>query len=806
MFLTKFSIKTTLILNLILFFSSHAQNIIVVNEEDNLPIPNVALFNANQTKSTITDIDGKTSITVFKDTEVIYFKHIGFEEKQIKKSAIENNTVYLISNTEGLDEIVLSASNFKERKRDISRKIVSIKAKDIIFNNPQTSADLLESTGQVFIQKSQLGGGSPIIRGFSTNRLLITVDGVRMNNAIFRGGNVQNIISLDPYVIESTEVNLGTGAVIYGSDAIGGVMSFYTQKPKLSYTDSTLIKGTGALRYATTNKEKTTHLDVNIGLKQWAFLTNVTYSDFNDLRMGKYGSDDYLRPEFVITTNGQDKVVENQNPLLQKFTGYNQINTMQKVLFTPKEDLELNLGLFYTTTSDVPRYDRLIEYSKGNLKAAEWYYGPQSWFMTNFQVDHKRQKGLYNEVKLTTAYQNFEESRNDRKFGSDAIRSRKENVNAFSLNADFEKRLSTKANFFYGAEYVHNKVNSSGVSKTLSGGTAKNVVTRYPNDATWQSGAVYTNLKYRSSNKFIVTAGARYNVINSEADFTENNTFLNLPFTEASNTSSAVTGALGASWLPSDIVDFKLNLSSAFRAPNIDDIGKVFDSEPGTVVIPNTNLKPEYAYGGEFGIGLNAEDIVRIEAAAYYTYLDNALIRRNTDLDGKTEIIYDGELSQVQSIQNAALSRIYGFELGAKANLTKNLKLTSQYSFIDGKDEANGIKTNVRHVVPSFGNTHLIWNTHKFKIDGYVEFNNRLSYDHLAPSEMGKAYLYAKDKNGNPYTPKWHTVNLAIQYKLNDNSNITTSIENIANTRYRVYSSGITAPGRNLIVALNLGF
>jgi hemoglobin/transferrin/lactoferrin receptor protein len=80
---------------------------------------------------------------------------------------------------------VISASKFKQEKRDVPQKIVTIAAEAIAFANPQTSADLLENSGNVFIQKSQLGGGSPMIRGFSTNRLLITVDGVRMNNAIF---------------------------------------------------------------------------------------------------------------------------------------------------------------------------------------------------------------------------------------------------------------------------------------------------------------------------------------------------------------------------------------------------------------------------------------------------------------------------------------------------------------------------------------------------------------------------------------------------------------------------------------------
>ena len=181
----------------------------------------------------------------------------------------------MVSNTQGLEEIVISASKFQQNKRDIPQKIVSIDAKNIQFTNPQTSADLLENSGRVYIQKSQLGGGSPIIRGFSTNRLLITVDGVRMNNAIFRGGNLQNVISIDPFSIQNTEVTLGSGSVIYGSDAIGGVMSFYTKKPKLSYTDSLMFSGNTVVRYASASNERTGHFDFNLGYKK-CFNTHLT--------------------------------------------------------------------------------------------------------------------------------------------------------------------------------------------------------------------------------------------------------------------------------------------------------------------------------------------------------------------------------------------------------------------------------------------------------------------------------------------------------------------------------------------------
>ncbi|MFT6729814.1 MAG: hemoglobin/transferrin/lactoferrin receptor protein, partial [Glaciecola sp.] len=227
----------------------HSQTVTVLDGVTKEPIVGVAIFNFKKDKSVITNLDGRASLELFDVNETLYFQNFLYKKRTIKiaKSGIDF-TVYLEPNIEDLNQIVISASKFEQSKRDIPQTIVNISAKDIAFENPQTSADLLESTGNVYIQKSQLGGGSPMIRGFSTNRLLITVDGVRMNNATFRGGNSQNVISIDPFTIQNTEITLGAGSVVYGSDAIGGVMSFYTKKPQLSYRDSLFFSANSVVR------------------------------------------------------------------------------------------------------------------------------------------------------------------------------------------------------------------------------------------------------------------------------------------------------------------------------------------------------------------------------------------------------------------------------------------------------------------------------------------------------------------------------------------------------------------------------
>ncbi|WP_282030330.1 TonB-dependent receptor plug domain-containing protein [Winogradskyella eximia] len=791
---------------LVLFLQSVFGQTVTVLEEGSLtPIPGVALYNFKKNKTQVTDLNGKASLGIFDLNEIIFFQNFLYEKQKLTKVEIakNNNIIYLVPKVEGLKQIVISASKFEQNKRDIPQTIVSIDAKDIALVNPQTSADLLENTGNIYIQKSQLGGGSPMIRGFSTNRLLITVDGVRMNNAIFRGGNLQNVISIDPFAIKNTEVTLGAGSVVYGSDAIGGVMSFYTKKPQLSYKDDLYLSANALVRYASASEEKTGHFDVNLGYKKWAFLTSASYTNFDDLRMGSHGPSDYLRSEYVVRENGEDVMVSNSNPLVQTPTGYDQINLMQKVRYEPSDNLNFDFGVYYSTTSDYSRYDRLIRYRGDNLRSAEWNYGPQQWFMGNFQLTKlSSNSNLYDKIQTTLAYQNFKESREDRDYQSAIREVRSESVDAISFNLDLEKDLNKKTSVFYGVEYLHNTVGSKGHEENIETNETAPNVSRYPDGSTWQSIAAYASLKHKPNAKFVFQTGLRFNQVIAKADFTANNEFLNLPFNDVEINTGALTGTAGITWSPSDMIQWKLNASTAFRAPNIDDIGKVFDSEPGAVVVPNKDLKAEYAYSGELGLKLNFDNKVVLDLATYYTFLDNALIRRNYEINGETEIMYDGELSNVQAIQNASKAWIYGFEVGLEVNFSKQLKLKSQYNVIGGTEDNDGVEEPVRHVAPNFGRTHVIWKKNKLQLDAFVVYNNELSNNQLAASESSKDYIYALDADGNPYAPAWYTLNFRTQYQYNDNLTLTASLENITDQRYRPYSSGISAAGRNLILAL----
>jgi len=784
---------------------SHAQTIKIKDKESRRPIELVALYNSSQTITATSNQKGIVDISSFSKNDTIFISCLGFKTSTLVPAEIASFPFILYLETAFIDleSVVISASRIEQYTRDVPQKITAITASDVMLGNPQTAADLLASSGEVFVQKSQLGGGSPMIRGFATNRVLISVDGVRMNNAIFRSGNIQNVISISAFNLERTEILYGPGAVMYGSDAIGGAMNFYSLTPKLSTTDKIYAGLEAATRYSSANNEQTAHIAINAGLKKWASLTTFSFSKFGDLLMGSRGPDSYLRETYQCRVDGKDSIFVNPNPQLQKLSAYSQTNLMQKLRFAPNKKTDIAYGFHYSTTSNVPRYDRLIETRNDKLRDAEWYYGPQLWIMNNIRMNYLEKHKLFDRITFIAAHQIFEESRHNRAFGQNTLSHRWENIEAVSVNIDFDKKISEKHSLLYGLEYINNNVSSFAEFENIENGEIGPLSTRYPDGSNWMVAAVYANSYLSLSEKLSLQCGLRYNYTSMNAVF--DTTFFAFPFTESSPKSSAPSGSIGLAYNPTKQWNLSTHISTGFRAPNIDDIGKVFDSEPGNVTVPNPSLKPEYAYNIEGSINRVISDVLKIGVNAYYTILHDAIVRRNFQFNGNDSIIYDGHLSRVLSLQNAAKAHVKGIQAGVDYKLPLGFAISSRFTWQNGEEELDdGEKAPLRHAVPWFGSSHLVYSVSRLKIDFSAVYQSEVAYSQMPPSEIAKPHLYTADNEGNPFSPKWITLNIKAISAINDNITLSAGIENITDKRYRPYSSGITAAGRNFLVSLRV--
>jgi hemoglobin/transferrin/lactoferrin receptor protein len=791
-----------------------AQKIIVVDKITRQPIIGVTVFSKDLKDVVLTSFKGEVDASLFKSTDSIYFSCVGYQTTAYTYKEIESMkfTVELSEKKISLDEFIVSANRLEQNKIEVPNRIEKINMKEVAFQNPQTTADLLATSGYAYIQKSQLAGGSPMLRGFATNRVLMVVDGVRMNTAIFRAGNLQNIISLDANALESTEILFGPGAVMYGSDAIGGVMDFHTLEPKFS--DSTIknlfTSGNVLIRNSTANSERTGHIDLNIGLKKLAFVTSFTRADYSDLREGSVGGVNYFyRSSYVQTIDNKDYMFQNDDSTLQIGSKYSQTNFMQKVCFKPTKSWEFNYGFHISETSKYDRYDRLYIMQtsgpyKDKLRWAEWYYGPQKWNIQRFGITHSKSTIAYDQLRIVGAIQNFEESRYDREFMVKELRMQKETVKALSFNLDLDKKLGEKATLYYGAELVHNTVGSYASLTHVITKEVDSTVTRYPDGSTWEADGVYVNLKYKLTEKLIVNGGARFSYCKIKADF--DTTFFSFPFTHTEMNNHALNGSLGFVYAADESWQLYINGATGYRAPNIDDMGKVFESVPGYLVVPNPDLKPEHVYNAEIGTVKTFGSFLKIDFAGYYTILNDGMVRKDYMFNGQSTINYLGNKSIIQAMQNVTKINVYGIQAGIDI-FYKGIGLKSTLSYQNGKEQSADslIYYPLRHAAPMFGSTHLSYSHKNFKLDFYAIYNAEMDYEDLSLDQRINT-SFAKDENGLPYCAGWYTLNFKAAYYVTQYIVLTAGIENITDLLYRPYSSGICAPGRNIITSLKARF
>jgi hemoglobin/transferrin/lactoferrin receptor protein len=721
-----------------------------------------------------------------------------------------NVDVQIIPMPMPLSEFVISANKFNENKRNVVQSILVIDNKVVTRSNPQTSADMLQQTGNVFVQKSQLGGGSPVLRGFEANRVQLVIDGVRMNNAIYRAGHLQNAITIDPNMLERTEVMFGPASTLYGSDAIGGVVVFESRRPKLSENGSFTAGANAMVRYSTANQEKTGHADINLGWKKWASLTSFTYSDFDDLVQGNNRSAAYpdfgKRPQYVVRANGRDSVVNNSNINKQVYSGYNQVDVLQKLLFRPNNRVMHTLNLQYSHSSDIPRYDRLTDMRNGQLRYADWFYGPQDRLMAAYQLHTTSLHGFFNEMKVGVNYQHLEESRNDRELNKNYLNHRLEKVDVVGFSVDGIKRFGQQE-LSLGMDGQLNLVNSTASQQSMAeGGADLPLATRYPDGKNNMTllGLYAQHIWKIKPNKLVLNDGLRVSYVGLNSQFKDTSlTHFPFSFGTVQQNNVALSGNLGLVYMPVRPLRIHAGVSTGFRAPNIDDVGKTFDSRAGEqLLVPNANLRPEYSYNADLGFtALAWGERIKLDVTGFYTLLRNAIVVDRYNYNGQDSVMYEGKMTAITAAQNKARAYVYGVSGSLIVEPMRGLKWYSTINYTRGRfQNANGSEVPMDHIPPVFGKSSVSYLWRKLTTEAYVQFNGwKRIADYNPYGEDNERYA---TKDG---MPSWYTLNLRAGYQITPKISVNAALENILDRNYRYFASGISAPGRNLVLALRAG-
>jgi hemoglobin/transferrin/lactoferrin receptor protein len=616
-------------------------------------------------------------------------------------------------------------------------------------------------------------------------------------------------------VLDRAEVLFGPGAVMYGSDALGGVMHFVTRDPAFATDKKLLVKGNAMARYASANNEKTGHFDLNVGLRQFASLTSFTFSDFGDLRAGgKFVGDDTLfrRDWYAAHIGGTDSVIPNGDPARLVGTGYAQWDLLQKFKFVHVTlPLSHTLNFQLSNSTDIPRYDRLSELGgSGNPTFADWHYGPQQRLLASYQANLGKLDGfgVWDQLRLTLSYQDIAESRFNRRFGSSWLRARTESVQVMALNLDALKALKEgKHRLSYGLDLNFNQVGSSAQSINIHDGSTEPLDTRYPDGgSTMRTLAAYAAWRAElKPDKAFLELGMRLTNVHLESRF-DDKTFFPFLADVVTQDYTASSGSAGLVYLPTPSSKLSLSGATGFRAPNVDDIGKTFDSQPGFVIVPNPDIGAEYTQSIEASAAKSFGERVHLEGAAFATAYLEALAVRPGTFGGSDSVFYDGQMNRVLTLQNVGEAWIRGASAKVRINITKGLSLHHTSTFtrgtlIDDSLSARDSTVYLDHIPPFFGRTALRYEHKKFAAECYVQYNAPKPIAHYSPSGEDNAQ-YATPSG----MPAWQTLNLKLSYAFTEQVRLQVGAENLLDQHYRVFASGVSAPGRNLIVTLRAGF
>ena len=821
--------------NLFLFFFlvtgfCFSQKIKIIDKHTGKSIRNVTVYNEESTINLSSDNEGFVDVSVFKKNENILFSHISYEPQKIKKTILQKQkmVVFLNKQSAQLDEIVLSVFKKSEKTNRIAEQIAVVSSKEIQKISPQTSADLLATIPGIKVQKSQFGGGSPVIRGMESNRVLLVVDGVRMNNAIYRKGHLQSSISVAPNMLDKTEVVFGPSSVLYGSDALGGVIHYYTKTPKLSAEEE--VKSQFFSRFSSVNQEITSHVSAELRFSNWASLTSISFSDFGDLQSGSrrsHGFKDWGKV-FYYSENRYGNYTENPTvnprPEVLKNTGYHQTDFLQKFFIPLSKNTELKINLQYSTSSNIPRFDRLIEFKNNSLKFAEWNYGPQNRFLLSSQfLIHPNKKWLES-GSITGAYQQIKESRIQRKFGSLDRSFREELVNVFSVNGDFSVSLTQdkKRVLSYGFEFTYNDVTSKSFGKTLvvsngqinGSSSGFKVQSRYPDGGSnYLSSSAYIAYRQDLNSKTTLNTGLRFTNTTLHALWLDQ-TFIHLPETNITAVNSAVTATIGYVYRPGKNWQLNSVVSSGFRSPNIDDIGRVREKS-GNISVPNIHVNPEFAYNVEIGLQKYFNDKkFRVGANVYYSLLDNYIQRDfvyNTD-GSKKQVQFDGEFGNAITNQNKGTAYVFGYTLSYLGKISSTINSSGFITYTKGR--TYDTKEPMSSIPPLFGRVEINYKKDKIEFGAALKFNSKKNIEDfnitegidnhdLTPIVDPNAILDSDKYYG---SPSWMTIGLTSNYLLSDTFSIQARLDNIFDEHYIEFASGISAPGRNASISFVANF
>ena len=600
------------------------------------------------------------------------------------------------------------------------------------------------------------------------------VDGIPLNNAIYRSGHLQSSATINPFFIESIKLISGPASVSYGNGAMGGALLFNTKQTinKTSFLSRQQFESSSS---SVINNFQATYYK-----KKFFHITAFSLKSAKNLTMGSNRIHDY-------EDWGNERIATNKNE--QLYTGYTQGDFMHKTKYAITKKSSLLFNTQYSRSSKIYRFDKMNDIKNDTAKYKHWYYGPQIRFFQSIDYTTKYKTIAFEKIKTTLSFQNLQESRHKQLIEDTLLNNRKENVRVFDFNLDLSKK-NHAIDFSYGLGVRAQKVVSK-ASLTNNSDIFYNT-TRYPdNGSEVQDFFTYSQMGLTLNKKTDLLIGLRFNHSNLNANF---NNFI---FQEINNKNNSFVKSLILFYKPIKSTVLSASYYSGFRNPNIDDIGKLFSKDGLNVVVPNADLKPEYVNNFELSFNYILNPL-KIQVQIFNSHITNAINREYGLFNGSDSILYDGEIMRVQMNKNITQANINGVHFSVDFNANDYLLMQGSCNYLSGLKNDSIPLSHIPPLNAKFSIDYKIRN-HTFNFyTNYNSWKNIEDYDDLGVDNIGEA-----TEDGNP---SWYTLNLGYSRKIDKNISFSCCIKNLLNVHYKTFASGISASGRNFVLSIDSTF
>ena len=649
------------------------------------------------------------------------------------------------NNPDTLANVVVSASRQQISNLKTPYSVSVFQQKDIEKLASRATPDMLSNIPGVFIQKTNLGGGSAFVRGLTGNQTLLIIDGIRFNNSTFRYGPNQYLNNIDPSIISKIELLKGSGSVQYGSDALTGVVNFFTLQPE--FTAQKTFGGQLSARVATEGMELSEQLKMTYTSENTGIVFVGANKQFGDIvRGGGLG--------------------------LQRPTGYNEWDFFGKIRQQLSKTWILE-GLIQTTQqSQVPVFHKiqlenfkinemdLQKYQRSYLKAIGQYENP-----------------LFKKIEFSVSQQTSIEQRKLQKNTSTTLRAERDEINTMGILADVQSQFSSTWSAHSGIDYFNDRINSTREDINLTNNSIKALRGLYPNNAGYQYQSVYS-IHHLDLDAWQIETGLRFH-----------QNVASLPDTTLGLTkvkSSALVYSLGVARAISQGISIYANTSSGFRAPNMDDLGSLgivdFRYE-----LPAFDLKPEYSQNYEVGIKISKAKFFQ-ELTLFQTELENLITRIKT-----SQFIQAYPVYEKRNVDKAFLR---GGEWSGRYDLSNSVSAKANISYVYGQSVT--LNEPMRRIPPLHGGFSLSYARKNLFLNSELLF--AATQDRLSAGDKA-------DNRMNPLgTPGWAIVNVQANYLFNSHFSVSLQAQNLGDVDYRMHGSGINGVGRSLWGQIHLKF